>query len=166
MAEQRLPVVDGDDGVWGEVLNQYISKEHYNSGTNNPDNGGHKNITIRPGTTSAGTAPLKFISGSLMSVAEVGAVEYNNGKYYFTDNTPVRKTVAIYDDSSGAEGDLYYRDSSGNFIRKAIGSSGQIMTVSGGLPSWNTVLDGTAKITVGTTAPSSPNVGDIWIDTN
>ncbi len=28
------------------------------------------------------------------------------------------------------------------------------------------LVQGTTKITVGTTAPSSPNVGDLWVDTN
>ena len=39
---------------------------------------------------------------------------------------------------SDATGDIWYRDSSGNFTRLGIGSSGQILTVSGGLPSWQT----------------------------
>ena len=29
-----------------------------------------------------------------------------------------------------------------------------------------TAFSGTSKITVGTSAPSSPSVGDIWVDTN
>ena len=37
---------------------------------------------------------------------------------------------------SDATGDLYYRNSSGNLTRLGIGSSTQVLTVSGGLPSW------------------------------
>jgi hypothetical protein len=37
---------------------------------------------------------------------------------------------------SDAVGDSYYRDASNNLVRRAIGSSGQIYTVSGGLPTW------------------------------
>ncbi|UOF76952.1 hypothetical protein [Bacteriophage sp.] len=37
---------------------------------------------------------------------------------------------------SDADGDLYYRNSSGVLARLGVGSSGQILTVSGGLPSW------------------------------
>lgn len=99
MAEQRLPIVDSDDGVWGEVLNQFIEKEHYNTGVNNAVNGGHKTITVRAGTTSAGTAPLKFSSGSLLSAPEVGAIEFLTDRLYYTQTTnTARKTIANTED--------------------------------------------------------------------
>ena len=99
MAEQRLPTVNGDDGAWGDILNQFIAKEHYNTGLDNTLNGGHKTITIRPGTTGAGTAPLKFISGPLMTAAEAGAVEFLTDRLYFTQTTAnTRKTIAHTDD--------------------------------------------------------------------
>lgn len=95
MAEQRLPVVNGDDGAWGNILNQYLEKEHYNTGVNNTSNGGHKNITIRPGTTVAGTAPIKLSSGPLMTNPEAGAIEFLTDKLYFTQTTGVvRKSIA------------------------------------------------------------------------
>lgn len=54
---------------------------------------------------------------------------------------------------SDATGDIFYRNSSGNFVRLGIGSSSQVLTVSGGLPSWaasagggNPFDDGTAII--------------------
>lgn len=99
MAEQRLPAVNGDDGAWGDILNQYISKEHYNTGADNAANGGHKTITVRPGSNAAGTAPLKFTSGPLMTAAEVGAIEFLTDKLYFTQTTgATRKTVATTSD--------------------------------------------------------------------
>lgn len=95
MAEQRLPIVNSDDGSWGDVLNQFIAKEHYNTGVDNTANGGHKTITIRPGTTAASTAPLKFTSGPLMSAPEAGAVEFLTDKLYFTQTTgTTRRTIA------------------------------------------------------------------------
>ena len=30
---------------------------------------------------------------------------------------------------------------------------------------WATIFDGLSKITVGLTAPESPSVGDLWVDT-
>lgn len=135
---QRLPIVNSDDAVWGDILRQYLKKEHYDDGTDNAVNGGHQNITVRPGTATAGTAPLKFTSGTLLSTAEAGAVEFNTDSLYFTITTgTVRKKVAIYNDASGATGDTYYRDSSGNFTRLAIGATGQQLTVVGGLPVWS-----------------------------
>lgn len=136
---QRLPIVNSDDGTWGDIIRQYLKKEHYDDGTDNAVNGGHQTVTIRPGTATAGTAPLKFSSGTLLSTPEAGAVEFDTDSLYFTVTTgTTRKKVALYDDSSGASGDLYYRDSSGNFVRLAAGSNGSVLKVASGLPSWGT----------------------------
>ncbi len=136
---QRLPVVNSDDGVWGDIIRQFLMKEHYDDGTDNAVNGGHQKVTIRAGTATAGTAPLKFTSGTVLTTPEAGAVEFNTDSLYFTITTgTVRKKVAIYDDSSGATGDLYYRDGSGNFVRLGIGSTGQVLKVASGVPAWST----------------------------
>ena len=50
---QRLPIVNSDDGVWGDIIRQYLMKEHYNDDTDNSVNGGHQKITVRAGTASA-----------------------------------------------------------------------------------------------------------------
>jgi hypothetical protein len=178
MADQRLPTVNGDDGAWGDVLNEFLGKEHYNGdGDFNPatsENGGHEKITIRAGTTAAGTAPITFTSGSLMTAAEVGAVEFNddttNGKLYVTTTQATvvtRLKVAAYNEGVGATGDVYYRNAAGNFVRLAATTNGDILELSGGLPSWQT--PGTAiniNLSVGTSAPGSPANGDLWVDTN
>lgn len=138
MYPQRLPFVDGDDGVWGDIIRQYIQKEHYNDDTDNAANGGHKTVTIRAGTTAAGTAPLKFTSGALLTAAEAGAVEFLDDNYYGTVTTgAVRKKFALYDDASGATGDIYYRDSSGVFTRLGLGGAGTVLTSNGTLPVWS-----------------------------
>jgi len=137
MVQQRLPYVDGDDGDWGDILNQFIEKEHYNTALDDPANGGHQKITIRPGTATAGTAPLKFTSGTPLTAPEAGAIEFQTDRLYFTQTTgPTRKTIAAYDDASGATGDTYYRDASGNFVRLAAGSTDDVLKVAGGVPSW------------------------------
>lgn len=148
MVEQRLPAIDGDEGHWGEILNQFLAKEHYNTGLDNAANGGHKTVTIQPGTTAAGTAPLKFTSGTLLTTPEAGAIEFNSDTLYFTQTTSTtRKKIAAYDDTSGATGDIYYRNSSGYFTRLGIGGSGNVLTVSGGIPSWSAIGNG-STITV------------------
>jgi hypothetical protein len=138
MPPQRLPVVNGDDGLWGDIINQFINLQHYNDGTDNPGvNGGHMNITIRAGSTVAGTAPIKIASGPLMTTPEAGAIEFLSNRLYFTQTSgTTRKVLAAFDDASGATGDIYYRDSSGHFVRLGIGSTGQVLTVASGLPSW------------------------------
>ncbi len=138
MTQQRLPIVNSDDGVWGDIIRQFLAKEHFNDDTDNPVNGGHQTITIRAGTATGGTAPLKFTSGTLLTTPEAGALEFNNNFLYFTITSgTVRKKVALYDDSAGATGDLYYRDSTGNFVRLGASSDGKTLRLSGGLPSWS-----------------------------
>lgn len=149
MAEQRLPTVNGDDGAWGDILNLFLSKEHYNTGLDSTLNGGHQHITLRPGTIAAGTAPIKFASGPLLTTPEVGALEFLTDKLYFTQTTSTtRKTVAIYDDASGATGDLHYRDSSGNLVRLAIGGSNYVLTSNGTTPVWTAPTSGLSQAQV------------------
>lgn len=159
MYPQRLPLVNSDDGTWGNIIRQYLMAQHYNDDTNNPLNGSHQKVTIIAGTATAGTAPLKFTSGTVLATPEAGAVEFNTDTLYFTITTgTVRKKVAIYDDSSGATGDVYYRDSSGNFVRLGIGSAGQHMRVSGGIPTWTDPTFATISKTSNYTVSSSDTV--------
>ncbi len=139
MYPQRLPIVDSDDGEWGDILRKYLEKEHYNDDTNSASNGGHKNVTIRAGISTAGGAPLKFASGTLLTTPETGAVEFAGDNLYLTQTSgAVRKKFAIYDDASGATGDIYYRNTTGYFTRLAAGTASQILSITGGLPSWQT----------------------------
>lgn len=95
MADQRLPIVNSDDGIWGDILRQYLMKEHFNDDTNNPANGGHQFVTIRAGTTSA--APLTLTSGSLLSTPAIGAIEFNNDTLYFTKTTGATRMQLVAD---------------------------------------------------------------------
>lgn len=149
---QRLPIVNSDDGTWGDILRQYLQLQHYDDGTDNPGvNGMHQKVTIRPGTATAGTAPLKFSSGTLLGTPEAGAVEFNSDSLYFTITTgTTRKKVAMYDDTSGAAGDTYYRDGSGNLVRLPVGSTGSVLKVAAGVPTWST-----ANGSMGTTTKTS-----------
>jgi len=136
--EQRLPQVNSDDGVWGTILNQFMSAQHYNTGADNPANGSHKTVTIRPGSAVAGTAPLKFTTGPLLTTPEAGAIEFLNDRLFFTQTTSLtRKILATYS-STGAVGDIYYRDSSGNFANLTAGSTDQVLSIQSGLPAWRT----------------------------
>jgi len=55
------------------------------------------------------------------------------GTQTLTNKTLTSPTINI---TSDAKGDIYYRDSDGNFTRLAIGSTDQVLKVSSGLPSW------------------------------
>ena len=58
-----------------------------------------------------------------------------NGKFHA--NGPVK-----IDLGSDATGDIYYRNSSGQFTKLNIGTSGQVLTVSSGLPAWSAASGG------------------------
>jgi hypothetical protein len=163
MYPQRLPIVNSDDGTWGNIIRQFLMKEHYNDDTNNALNGGHQNVTIRAGTTSL--APLTLNSGSLLTSPASGSLEFLTDTLYFTTTTgTTRKTIAMYNDGSGATGDTYYRDSGGNFTRLAVGSTGQVLTVASGLPSWATVSSGGTPIDIDGGSASSSFAGVATID--
>lgn len=51
-------------------------------------------LHLTSGTTAAGTAPLKFTSGSLMTSPEPGATEFS-GSLYFTNGNSERKEVCL-----------------------------------------------------------------------
>ena len=156
---QRLPSVNGDDGVWGDILNQFIEKEHYNSGSDDAENGGHQNITIRAGSASPGNAPLKFTTGTLLTTPEPGAIEFDQDRLYFTQTTGSTRTlIASYDDTYSAVGDLFYIDAAGNFSPLAIGNEGQTLRVVSGEPSWGQVLLATASKTTDYTLTASDTV--------
>ncbi len=61
----------------------------------------------------------------------------------FTDSTNILGGVTTTL-GSDATGDIYYRNSGGIFTRLGIGSTGQALTVSGGLPSWSGLANLTA----------------------
>lgn len=141
---QRLPIVNNDDGVWGDILRQYLKKEHTDDGTDNAANGGHQHITLIGSTGAAGTAPITFTAGTNLSTAVSGAMEYDGTSYYLTPSSATRKKIAIYNDASGATGDIYYRDSSGNFTRLAAATNGNILTLASGIPAWTASIVGMA----------------------
>lgn len=90
------------------------------------------------GTLTAGTASTGFVLGGV--------------------------TVTL---GSDATGDIHYRNSSGVFTRLGIGSSGNVLTVAGGLPSWAAPAAAAAgsltgsTLAAGVTASSLTSVGTI-----
>lgn len=66
-----------------------------------------------------------------------------------------QSTMAL---GSDATGDIYYRDSSGKLTRLGIGSTGQVLGVSAGIPAWQAAGSG---ITVGTTTITSGTSGRV-----
>jgi len=72
-----------------------------------------------------------------------------------THNTDNTKHLSIMTTS----GDMIYQGSTSP-VRLPKGTDGQVLSLVSGLPQWKTIF------TIGNTAPSSPNVNDLWIDTS
>jgi hypothetical protein len=151
---QRLPFVNGDDGTWGTLLNAWLKYQHVDSGVLAATNGGHQYITIVASDGVTG-APINFNSGTVLSTQSTGAMEFNTDTLFFTITTgTARNTIAMFNDGSGAHGDIYYRSSnaanaSGPLVRLPIGSSGQYLGVSSGVPAWNNLTYAIATKTTG-----------------
>jgi hypothetical protein len=162
MYPQRLPIVGSDDGTWGNILLQYLQLQHVNTGTNSATNGGHQNVTITAGTPSA--APLTFTSGTSLTTPAAGSMEFTTDTLYFTITTgTARETVAMFNDASGAQGDIHYRGSgaagsAGPLQRLGIGSTGQYLGVSGGVPAWTNLTYPTSTKTSAYTITTSDTV--------
>ncbi|HBB49602.1 TPA: hypothetical protein DEQ22_01620 [Candidatus Nomurabacteria bacterium] len=87
-------------------------------------------LHLKAGTTAASTAPLKFTSGSLLTIAEAGAVEFLTDAYYGTITTgAVRKTFAFLESPSfitPALGDATYTTLSGGNITDSGLTAGRV----------------------------------------
>ncbi len=87
--------------------------------------------------SSTDTALARF-NGATGKIIQNSSVTLNgsgvfSGAVLGTGNTLGGVTMGL---GSDATGDLYYRNSGGLFTRLPIGSSSQVLTVAGGLPSW------------------------------
>jgi hypothetical protein len=97
-------------------------------------------VHINAGTASANTAPLKLTAGTNLTTTEAGAIEYDGTHLYFTAaNAGTRYQL---DQQGGmtnpltTTGDIIYSSSGTTAARRAIGSTGDVLTVSGGVPAW------------------------------
>jgi trimeric autotransporter adhesin len=112
---------------------------------------------IKAGTATL--APLKFTSGVSLATASAGAMEYDGTSLFFTPST-IRKTISFNDFSNIAAGstltatnggtgqttlatgDLLYASAANIFAKRTIGTTGQVLTVVGGIPTWATPAAG------------------------
>ena len=78
-------------------------------------------------------------------------------------------TSPIINVASDATGDIYYRSAGGAFTRLGIGSSTQVLTVSGGIPSWAASGGGAVVAQLSRRPPlhrlPRPDSDTLWIDT-
>lgn len=151
----------------GTVLNSNLS---VGNGTTLPT----AKLHLGAGTATAGTAPIKLTAGTNTTAIVAGQVEYD-GTDIFYSITGTRRTVVntaaaqtlttktlttpIINTGSDADGDVYYRNGS-VFTRLAIGSTGQVIVVSGGFPVWSNTPRLSPRVVSMTDATSFTPTGD------
>ncbi len=117
-------------------------------------------ITLTGTVTSSGNLTLGgTLSGVNLATQVTGTLPIANG------GTGQTTANAAYNALSPmtTTGDITYEAAGGIATRLPIGTSGQVLSVSGGIPAWTTPSTG-ASVTVGTSPPVSPNAGDFWWD--
>ena len=116
-------------------------------------------VTTLPSAASAPNAVLvqggKLWFSNGTSWVDLGAAG-GDGIDYVQGTTP----------ASPVDGDTWIDTSVDPLARANHTGSQATSTITGLDTALNDRVRGTVRITVGTTAPSSPAVGDIWIDTN
>lgn len=118
------------------------------SGTSSGTNTGDQTIALTGDVTGTGTGSFVATIGALKVTDAMLAGSIAASKLVGTDiatlgtvTTGTLSTGAVIGGvtvtvGSDATGDIYYRNASGIFTRLGIGSAAQVLTVTGGLPSW------------------------------
>ena len=130
------------------------------SGTSSGTNTGDQTITLTGDVTGTGTGSFVATIGALKvtNAMLAGSIAASNlvGTDIATLGTVTAGTLSTgaviagvtITVGSDATGDLHYRNASGVFTRLGIGSAAQVLTVTGGLPSWaaGSGLSGTGAV--------------------
>lgn len=99
-------------------------------------------LHLKAGTTAASTSPLKFTSGSLMTAAEVGAVEFLTDKAYLTITTGTARKELTLNDAALTSGTTPVATTNGRLTDGLILASG----------TYSPTLTGVTNVTGSTTA--------------
>lgn len=186
----RLPVPGSDDDVWGDILNDYLSVAHNPDGTHK-DSGTPDATTTTKGKIQlagdlSGTASIPTVPG-LASKASTSTQVATAGSLTGGGNLTTSRTLSLVNDSSSPGANRYYGtdgsggkgyfplpsadDMTGSEILSALSpvdgsGSGLDADRLDGLEGSAYLKSNVQNMTVSSTAPTSPGVGDIWIDTS
>jgi hypothetical protein len=84
-------------------------------------------VNIKAGTATAGTAPLKFTSGTLMTTPEAGAIEFLTDAYYATITTGAARKQLAFTGLAGVK-TYYVSDTSGGATTRKLTFTDGILT--------------------------------------
>lgn len=110
-------------------------------------------IHVGAGTATAGTAPLKFNSGTLLTTAEAGAVEFLTDKFYGTITTGAARKEFTLNDAALTSGRVPFATTNGRLTDSAnLTWNGTVLGVTGSVSASTNVL--TPVIKTDTTTPT------------
>ncbi|MGB4768666.1 MAG: hypothetical protein WBP22_05425 [Candidatus Saccharimonas sp.] len=144
----RLPQPGGDAGNWGDILNEFLSQTHANDGTIKPGVISESALESAVQTKINAVAGPTGATGPQGPVGVIGATGASGG----LGATGAQGTTG----ATGPVGPQAVSTDAGNLL--SLGTDSRVMLSEAALPG--------PKITVSATQPSSPNVGDVWIDTS
>jgi len=120
-------------------------------------------LHLAAGTATASTAPLKFISGTLLTTPEVGAVEFLTDKFYGTITTgAVRKTFAFLE-SPVFTGSISIPEktpvnaiaSQGTITMAGIATANETFVIDSQTFTWKAARAAAGEVTIGADAPAA-----------
>lgn len=132
LSANRIPIVSGTSGRLFDT-----GSLTYQNNTLSPTY-----IKLGVGTAASGTEPLRFITGSLLTVPESGAFEYRNPDIFFTPDTGSRFNVPLVS-GAAVQGDLIYASGSSVYSRLAKNTSATRYLANTGTsnnPSWDLIV--------------------------
>jgi len=134
----------------------------------NIDNGKLLNFVSDIGIRRAGTTLIETTDASFvimnrpLKIKNMSNATKTNILYYDTTNNEVTYGLNIADDlTGGSSGSLPYQSAPNNTSFLGIGTTGQVLVVTGGLPSWRSVLSATGflnMLTLGSNFASANTV--------
>lgn len=176
----RLPIPGSDEGEWGQILNDYLLAAHKGDGTLK-DNAVTASA-IAPGAVTVAELQNNTITENKLDPILLDKIENGvgpTGPSGATGPTGAVGPSGIPGDvgatgptgsqgatgatgPSGAQGDIGATGAAGP--TGPAGATGAVGATGATGPAGTTDISGIRGITVSATEPSSPSVGDLWVD--
>jgi hypothetical protein len=119
----RLPIPGADDGVWGDLLNAYLSVEHNSDGTLKTSGTISEKVNNTV-TVSAGTG---LTGGGDLSANRTISASFGTASGTVAEGNDSRITGAIQSTTVDAKGDILAASAADTVTRVAVGTNGQIL---------------------------------------